>query len=119
EKSGSVLESIYNKPFESVPLVAKSLSVTKNRLWLANYTDGYDTPSRESIVVEFNIEKVGFSTADGVRWPSNSRHKVGVVFYDNEGRSCGVVDGWTLDIPANVFKYGSSMSDYYIDHLKY
>lgn len=38
------------KPFDSVPLTTKTLEIAKNRLFLANNTDGYDTPTTTSLV---------------------------------------------------------------------
>lgn len=38
------------KPFDSIPLTTKTLEIAKNRLFLANNTDGYDTPTTTSLV---------------------------------------------------------------------
>jgi hypothetical protein len=39
------------KPYDSVPLKAKTLEIAKNRLFLGNLTDGYDTPKTTSLSI--------------------------------------------------------------------
>lgn len=39
------------KPFDSIPRTSKTLEVAKNRLFLGNNFDGYDTPSTTSLTI--------------------------------------------------------------------
>ncbi len=44
-------EALLNKPFESIPLKSKAMTVAKNRLFLGNNLFGYNTPSTTSLSV--------------------------------------------------------------------
>lgn len=48
-------QSYYTKQFDSIPRMSESLQVGKNKLFLANNTDGYDTPSSTSMSLTENI----------------------------------------------------------------
>jgi hypothetical protein len=39
------------KPYDSIPTTSKTLEIAKNRLFLGNNTDGYDTPTSSSLAV--------------------------------------------------------------------
>ncbi len=50
--SGNTVESAtLFKPFDSVPLVSKALAYAKNRLFLGNNVEGYDTPETTSMEI--------------------------------------------------------------------
>jgi hypothetical protein len=52
------------KPFDSVPIYSESLEVAKNRLFLANNTEGYDTPTDTSLAYSLNtVTLSGTSTS--------------------------------------------------------
>lgn len=40
------------KPFDSVPIYSKALEIAKNRLFLGNNTEGYDTPAETSLTFQ-------------------------------------------------------------------
>ena len=93
------------KPFDSVPIYAKTLEVAKNRLFLANLVSGYDTPSSTSLVLTQSTSSVeGGVTA--IKQLIEVRAKVGVPGDDNDYHyggwyvlltsSNGVVPGYYL-----------------------
>lgn len=45
----AVDDATANKPFDSVPIYSKTLEVARNRLFLGNNVEGYDTPSQSSL----------------------------------------------------------------------
>lgn len=48
-----------NKPFDSVPLLSKSLELAKSRLFLANNDEGYSTPTETSLSASVNTVTQG------------------------------------------------------------
>lgn len=52
--NGLLLESDYLNAFHSVPITAKTMELLKGRLWLANYIEGYDTPTTNFLTQEVN-----------------------------------------------------------------
>lgn len=61
DKRGEALD--YNgyvfKPFDSVPILSKTLEIAKNRLFLGNNVIGYDTPISTSLTATFNTQTEG------------------------------------------------------------
>jgi hypothetical protein len=99
EHSKGIIESIYLKQFESVPLTAGASCISKSRAWFAEYKEGYDTPT--NINLSFSLGYItlipGPEQRYGATFGPNSKFKLGVVLHDEEGRSCGVIDnGWIL-----------------------
>jgi hypothetical protein len=87
---GELVEPVHLKPYEPVPLRAKAMCIAKSRLWLANYVEGYDSVDTVDITIESDTDDVA-----GRTFPANSKYRVGIVLFDGEGRSCGVIDkGW-------------------------
>lgn len=43
--NGLLIDNDYLNAFHTVPLTAKTMEFLKGRIWLANYIDGYDTPT--------------------------------------------------------------------------
>lgn len=77
------------KPEDAVPTLVKTLETGINRLFLANYTSGYDTPSQTSLSVG-----VTTSSADPTNelvWKSFSNYQVGIRFRDYYGRKSFIV----------------------------
>lgn len=105
EPYGELIETIYNKAFESIPIRVGTMAVSKSRLWLGNYLEGYDTPTTATLT--FALENVPGATLtqEGATWARNSRYRMGVVFYDSQGRASGVSDkGWVFDISAELWR---------------
>lgn len=100
-----VVPDIYLKPFDLVPLRAKSSSITKSRAWFANYLEGYNTPLRTNFVDALNMTLNVVDTTvedEGPTLSPNSRFKCGVVYHDEQGQSCGVIDGWEFSTPKAI-----------------
>jgi hypothetical protein len=94
ETYGEVVASQYNKPFENIPILAKSLCISKSRLWLGNYVEGYDTPNSVKMVVSTS----NAITPNGRNLSANSLFKIGVIFSDSQGRTSSVIDnGWVAE----------------------
>lgn len=51
------------KPFDSIPRTSKTLEIAKNRLFLGNNLDGYDTPTTTSLTVK--TAEAGSGTVKG------------------------------------------------------
>jgi hypothetical protein len=88
------------KAYDDVPIVAATMDVANDRLFFANTINGYQMP---------NEVPLGFGTTLGAALPvpidgarvmkSGSTYKLGIVYYDEFGRSSGVVAGPTLSVP--------------------
>jgi hypothetical protein len=88
------------KAYDDVPIVAATMDVAKDRLFFANTINGYKMP---------DATPSGFGTLLGSALPvpidgarvmkSGSTYKLGIVYYDEFGRSSGVVAGPTLTVP--------------------
>ena len=84
------------KPFDSVPRLAGTLELSKNRLFMGDVLLGYDSPITTSITLSLS------NTAGSNGMPvfkSGTSYKYGVVFYDDAGRACGVVGGPSISVP--------------------
>lgn len=105
EQSLGVVPDIYLKQFELVPLKAKSSCISKSRMWFANYLEGYDTPPILNLVGALNVTRtvVDGIEEDGPSLSPNSKFRCGVVYHDEQGQSCGVVDGgWEFSTPKEI-----------------
>jgi len=57
---GIPLSNAYSvKPYDSVPLISKTLETVRNRLHLGNNTEGYDTPFITSLTASFTTQDSG------------------------------------------------------------
>lgn len=81
------------KPFDTVPLLSEALEQGSNRLFLGNNVIGYDTPTSTSLAV--GVQNLSLTTTPVRSIKFDSSYKVGIVFYDQYMRQCGVVFGNT------------------------
>lgn len=105
EQNVGVLESIYTKAEDLVPLTAKCSSITKSRAWFGNYVEGYDVPPQADVTLTAAFENIAGTT--GAAFSPNSRFKLGVHFMDAEGRSCGVLEKGTIETQVAVLPNAS------------
>lgn len=69
DKGGDTLDPAYAiKPFDSVPVLSKTLEVARDRLFLANNLIGYDTPQVVSSLGGVFITREEGGTVNGVWW---------------------------------------------------
>lgn len=62
DQTGIPLDSAYSvKPFDSVPLLTKTIETVKDRLHLGNNTEGYDSPTTTSLTASFSTQSSGTS----------------------------------------------------------
>ena len=83
----STAESI--KPFDSVPILSETLEIATNRLFLANNTVGYDTPSTTSLNATVTL-----TTASGIApriFKSYSSYQIALRFRDEYKRATAAV----------------------------
>lgn len=87
------------KPYDSVPLLSKTLELGLSRLFLCNNKVGYDTPTTTSLTATPSAGAV-VSTGTEI-WKSYSTYQIGLRFRDNEKRMSGVVtnDSLVVTIP--------------------
>lgn len=90
--NGLLIDSDYINAFHSIPLTAKTMEFLKGRLWLANYTEGYDTPTPK-----FLTQTVRDIAADigGPKITTETVYEIFLRTYDGSG-------GWT-DVSEDVF----------------
>lgn len=81
------------KLYDSVPVQAGTLEIARNRLFLGDTVTGYDTPRTTTLTLS---QTSSDSADDLVCYKSGGSYKFGVVFYDQFGRSSGVVTNDTL-----------------------
>lgn len=114
--SGAPLETIYHKAFELSPRIAKCMTISSNRLWLANYNDGYDKYSASNITLNSVgiVSLSGSSSNTGPTISGNSRFKYGFILKDANGRSGGVI---TRD--SFILSCGNLFSDTASDQPRY
>jgi len=93
------------RPFDNVPVYSETLSAAKNRLFLGNNIEGYDTPNTTSL----SISLVTFTPTDNDVYGCfmSGGYKFGIVFYDFAMRKCGVVTNTSLikSIPERQYVY--------------
>lgn len=63
--SGAVIPNQYTKPFDAVPLTAAAMEVIKSRVWLGNFTEGYDKPDNIDLVV--GVVNTSISSTDYIK----------------------------------------------------
>lgn len=79
---------------DNVPLAAGTLEIARNRLFLGNTISGYESPTQTSLKIE--DPSIASPTNSMTAFKSGSAYKLGVVFYDKFGRSCGVATNGSL-----------------------
>lgn len=79
---------------DNVPLAAGTLEIARNRLFLGNTISGYESPTQTSLSIE--DPSLAAPSDSATAFKSGSAYKLGVVFYDKFGRSCGVVTNESL-----------------------
>lgn len=70
------------KPEDAVPIKVKTLETALDRLFLANYTAGYDTPTQSSLLP--NLSSSGFLSDRKIKYGSS--YQIGIRFRDYYGR---------------------------------
>lgn len=79
------------RPFDNVPIYSESLETAKDRLFLANNTEGYDTPTSTSIQLTTTKTSYGYPTNVVPCFVGNAAYRGGIIFMDFGMRRCGVV----------------------------
>lgn len=77
------------KPEDPISLTAKTIEVALNRLFIANYTKGYNTPTSTTMEVAVLLSPSDPAVALALK--SNSSYQVGIRFRDLYGRKSFVV----------------------------
>lgn len=98
------------RPFDNVPIYSQTLSAAKNRLFLGNNTEGYDTPTRTSLA----ISRTTFTPSVSSLYQSFTpgQYQIGIVFFDFAMRKCGVVTSQSLIsiVPERSYVYTDATS---------
>ena len=98
------------RPFDNVPIYSHTLSAAKNRLFLGNNVEGYDTPLTTSL----QLSKTTFTpnTENFYECFSPGQYQTGIVFFDFAMRKCGVVTNEYLIsvIPERSYVYTDATS---------
>lgn len=102
------------KPFDDIPIRCKTLEYAINRLFLANYVKGYDTPSSTSLSATVNTNPSDPAAAQSFK--AYSTYKIAIRFRDNGKRSCFAVtnDNCVANIPDRSY---SSLAYTYVTWL--
>lgn len=96
-----------NKPFDSVPLLSKTLEVGRNRLFLGNNLEGYDTPLNSSLTASVAEIEIGGTTSDGQYYEL-------YYYYDRYEDTSGSYLGPGTPLPFYVLYVPSLSPVYYI-----
>lgn len=108
-------EADTDRAFDSVPLLAEALTVAKNRISLANCTEGYDQIpfGVNAVVQDFRNIGVDFAfnrtaKANYLAFKNNSKYSVGVVYLDYAGRKSSVytTPELAINVPAEYWNAG-------------
>jgi hypothetical protein len=84
------------KPYDSVPILAGTLEIARDRLFMGDTESGRNAP--KSVSLSATLAEVANENNIKV-FKSGSQYRLGIVFYDEAGRYCGVVPGPTVTIP--------------------
>lgn len=95
----ALADAYYTKLYDSVPITSETLQIGKNKLFLGNNTDGYDTPTTTSMALAEEIG--GAASADGSWWQFT---------YYTDGSHTTTATSRFIDI-TNI---GSAYSGYYV-----
>lgn len=108
----------------TLPRNPKSLTTASNRLFMANFDEGYDIPDNlnvqltidASITSTYNADPNDYDAADlrsgRIDWAPQSRYQFGVVLFDKHGRSSGVhtKEDWIAELKHDNWVTKSSIS---------
>jgi hypothetical protein len=87
--SGPLIDSVTAaKPFDSVPLLTKTLEIATNRLFLGNNLSGYNSPKVTSLSVSQTLSD---SISNKRFFKNESSYQLGIAFYDKARRKSGVI----------------------------
>lgn len=100
------------KPYDSVPLLSKTLELGLSRLFLGNNKVGYDTPTSTSLSAAMSTP--GVVSMGTEIWKPYSTYQLGIRFRDNEKRMSGVVtnDSLVITVPDRGDFNDNSFSEY-------
>jgi hypothetical protein len=87
------------KVVESLPRNVVALEFMKNRLFIANYTSGYNQTQPTGFLGQAVAGTVELSTGNLTGFTYSSSYKLGLQFYDQYGRPGGVLRGETQSTP--------------------
>ncbi|MGH7238627.1 MAG: hypothetical protein ACREHG_01025, partial [Candidatus Saccharimonadales bacterium] len=128
-QTGVALDSSYvAKPFDTIPLKAKSLEGADNRFFISNYIEGYNAPSSSSLIVKTVQDNLTTKNATGNWWRydyklTNSGHPMhywyllfvpdieqwGYYFFDGYSGGPDAPDPYPTDLQlANGIFYGQT-----------
>lgn len=96
---GDVLDDVQSvNNFDNVPQMAKTLEVAKNRVFLGNVLNGYDTPASTSLACTAEYDN---TIPFGRNFKDSSYYRIGITFFDRYRRKCGIVtnDSLVVNIP--------------------
>jgi hypothetical protein len=87
------------KPFDPIPTRVKTLEIALNRLFLANYISGYDTPSTSSLTPSLS------NAAFGQGMKRYSSYQIGIRFRDQSKRQSFIYtnDSMVISTPDRTF----------------
>jgi hypothetical protein len=91
------------RPFDNVPIYSQALSAAKNRIFLGNNTEGYNTPQKTSMAISQTLFTP--STLPLYQSFAAGQYQTGIVFYDFAMRKCGVVTNEYLVSVVNERSY--------------
>ena len=108
DRVGVALDAAYSvKPFDSVPLKSRCLSVALNRLFLGYNLVGYNSPTSSSLSV---VQVTSSSVIDTSVFKSGCDYKVGIIFRDRFKRVIGNVftqESLRIQIPNRNYSYNT------------
>ena len=87
---GALPANQLSRPFDNVPLKAKSQEFTANRLMYGNYLQKYDFPDNYSLNIKVTTQPT-LEPKNGPSVKSNRSYNVGVVYLDKFGRHSNIV----------------------------
>jgi len=115
DRIGIALDAAYSvKPFDSVPILSKTLETALSRLFLGNNVSGYDTPTLSSLSINL-ISETNHTPYQNPSFHSASTYQVGIIFRDLYKRVIGNVftnDNMRFTVPDR--NYLDSTYYYYV-----
>lgn len=100
-EAGETLAPAYIiKHQEDVPINVETLALARNRVFVANFRNGYNSPKLTSLAVGTQVVTAIPTLGNPVQvFKSEGSRQTGMVFYDKYFRRCGVVKGPQFTIP--------------------
>lgn len=95
------------KPFDNIPITAKTVEFANNRLFLSNYVKGHDTPATTSL--EASVVSGSGGTGYFTTFKAYSSYQVAIQFRDNDKRKSFIVseDDLLIKIPDRNVAFSS------------